>query len=274
MELMGLSDVFEAPKMQEVPTQVREAEILAERLNIPFEEAAIRVGLQTLPDAEKPPQDPIKVREALILADRLNIPFEEAATRVGLQTLPEPEIETGLPPGISANDITGVRKEFNALPEVKEYNAAAAQYQSLISVMEDIDNPAANVAAVFNFMKSLDPTSVVRTEEQGMVARESGPLREIGAMFNKLRSKGSLTPKDRADIVKAARSALLSRYERVLKVYDRYGRIATEQFRLDDPYLVIGDRPTEPEQPLYATDMPPVSPTPVRPPSPGWGVGR
>lgn len=60
--------------------------------------------------------------------------------------------------------ITGIRKEFAGLPEVKGFQEQVNAYGRIISSAED-PSAAGDLALIFNFMKLLDPGSVVRESE-------------------------------------------------------------------------------------------------------------
>lgn len=71
-------------------------------------------------------------------------------------------------------DESAIRREFNALPDVKEFNGVATSYDRLTRLVQSQNataapTPAADMAIIFSYMKMLDPTSVVREGEYATV---------------------------------------------------------------------------------------------------------
>ena len=158
--------------------------------------------------------------------------------------------EAALPPGVKHTDIASARTQYNTLPEVKAYNAGLVQYENLRNVLADVDNPAANVAAIFSFMKALDPTSVVRESEQGMVFQASGPAEQFASYMNQLFGRGRITEESAKNIREAAYAALMGSKVAARQQYDRYRELAVNQYGLKDPSWIVGGEfvsPTDPK---------------------------
>lgn len=157
--------------------------------------------------------------------------LEAAAKAADVLSPPEPkeyEQGKGVMEGFAFDRSTG---RFSIAPEVKSRLLTRPQGDLKMSDIRDINNdvtkltqnavgvregakalidigdsptPAQAVAAIFKFMKSLDPTSVVRQEEQGLVANASGPMEAFAGYINKLSGQGPLTPEVMRDIIKTA----------------------------------------------------------------------
>lgn len=75
-----------------------------------------------------------------------------------------------------------------------------------LAALESSGSAAAQLAAVFKFMKSLDPTSVVRESEQGLVYSAQGVAAQFAGKLNNLIGEGKLTKAGFRDIVETAES--------------------------------------------------------------------
>lgn len=90
-------------------------------------------------------------------------------------------------------------------PLVKETESIYSAAKSLES-LEKNASPASQLAAVFKFMKSLDPTSAVRETEQGMVYDAQGAAAGLAGRLNKLLGEGGLTKEGFRDVVSTAKT--------------------------------------------------------------------
>lgn len=91
-------------------------------------------------------------------------------------------------------DVTGLLKDTVAV------NKAAKSLRGL----KKSSSAASKLAAVFAFMKSLDPTSVVRESEQGQVYSAQGAASNIAGMINGILGEGKLTDAGFDDLVATA----------------------------------------------------------------------
>lgn len=73
------------------------------------------------------------------------------------------------------------------------FREAIAKHRQLIQAL-DINNPAGDIAAVFSFMKALDPTSVVRESEYQVVAGAGGIMDKIRQIEEKFSTGNFLPP--------------------------------------------------------------------------------
>lgn len=131
-------------------------------------------------------------------------------------------------PGGDRKSETDLRKEFNALPVVKEYNGvrnAFFRIQNLTNKKEV--TPQDDIALIFGYMKMLDPTSVVREGEFATAQNAAGIPDNIKNMWNKALSGNRLNPQQRNNIRGTARSIYLQQrdgYNQVAQEYRGYAK--------------------------------------------------
>jgi len=102
---------------------------------------------------------------------------------------------------LGVKDIQGINKDVTALTkDVGGITKAASTLESL----KDSSSPAAKLAAVFAFMKSIDPTSVVRESEQGQVYSAQGAAKQLTGKLNSLLGEGELSDDGFEDLVNTA----------------------------------------------------------------------
>jgi hypothetical protein len=85
---------------------------------------------------------------------------------------------------------------------------AADQYRTLVSAAEGARQgiPASQIALVFSYMKTLDPTSVVRESEYATAENARGVPESIRNQYNKVLDGSRLTPKQVDDFVNQGRT--------------------------------------------------------------------
>jgi len=103
----------------------------------------------------------------------------------------------------------------------KDVNGITKAAKSLAS-LKDRGTPAAQVAAVFQFMKSLDPTSTVRESELGMVYSAEGAAQGIANKLNQILGEGALSGTGFADIVSTANALANSAVDSSNDMVDKY----------------------------------------------------
>ena len=93
-------------------------------------------------------------------------------------------------------DVTGIIKSTVSIKRFAEE----------LEALEGVGTAAAKLGAVFKFMKSLDPTSVVRETEQGSVYAASGAASQLAGQLNSLLGEGKLSEAGFKDIVNTSKS--------------------------------------------------------------------
>jgi len=120
---------------------------------------------------------------------------------------------------LGVKDIQGINKDVTALTkDVGGITKAASTLESL----RDSSSPAAKLAAVFAFMKSIDPTSVVRESEQGQVYSAQGAAKQLTGKLNSLLGEGELSKEGFDDLVSTAYVMADSAIDSSAKEIDSY----------------------------------------------------
>lgn len=105
-----------------------------------------------------------------------------------------------LPP--RASDITNLRKEFNDLPEVKNYRSVVPIFNSAIKAP---DTRAGDIQFAYTIGKIFDPNSVVREGELKLVGDAATVLERFqGELRTLTEGKGRLTPATRRELLQTA----------------------------------------------------------------------
>lgn len=108
-----------------------------------------------------------------------------------------------------ATDEMGIRKEFTALPEVKNHVTIESQYQRLQKAMEETKTGGSKIAvdqALITILnKMLDPSSVVRESEYARTPQDMAFLSRLQGKIEKLRTGGAgLTNEEREAVFRMA----------------------------------------------------------------------
>lgn len=141
-----------------------------------------------------------------------------------------------------------LRKEYNALGEVKDFKSQTAAFASLQSAAQRAageKNGAADIALVFAFMKTLDPTSTVREGEFAAAARSGSFGDTIQNIVSKIESGEILTDEQRANFVETAARIYSGGRNTYRDTLDTYRGIAGDQ-GLDLTRTVPDYNPTAP----------------------------
>lgn len=106
-------------------------------------------------------------------------------------------------PKFDPKDVVTARKEFSSLPPVKQFSDQTSAYGRVIASVDD-PSPSGDLALIFNFMKVLDPGSVVREGEFATAQNAGGIDQRTRSLFNRVKSGERLTPEQRADFADRA----------------------------------------------------------------------
>ena len=154
------------------------------------------------------------------------------------------------------DSINKMRKEYNSLDEVKAFKPVRA---SFLKVKKSAEKPSAagDLALVFNYMKILDPGSVVRESEFKTASDATAWLQKneadgvaipapIAQAIRKLKDGTILTDTQRKDFVNIARKAASAQFAPVKDSYLQYKNIVDqmqlpEGLTLPDNYKIIED---------------------------------
>lgn len=116
-----------------------------------------------------------------------------------------------------------LRKEF--LQQSKDYQKVRDSYTRVIGSTRE-PSPAGDLSLIFNYMKMLDPGSVVRESEFATAAATGSYGQRIQASVQKVLSGERLSPKMRADFIEKASILLQGMQEQHSKREQNYSNIA------------------------------------------------
>lgn len=192
-------------------------------------------------------------------------------------------INAGNPLGLKPKDVftfeRNMRKDLEQYN--KEYSTQRIAYNNLKStLLQPNPSPAADIAGVFQFMKTLDPTSVVREGEFATAQNAAGVPERVRNFYNNIAHGNRLNPQQRREFVdqaaiqyRTSRDNLLVKERQAKQVADdsglNFGRI-----RLSDPKdkeyqdLLEGKAPEQSQQPAG------VSKYNFKPPAGGGKTGQ
>ncbi len=117
-----------------------------------------------------------------------------------------------------------LRKEWNALTKM---DTEAAQSYGRVKESAQLGTAKGDVALLINFVKVLDPGSVVRESEFATVAGAVGVPERLITAFTKAQDGQRLTPNARLEVVRAARRNLQPWIDNYADQYERYQGIVT-----------------------------------------------
>lgn len=103
---------------------------------------------------------------------------------------------------LTPKDIAGINDKVTALTKDTRMIYQAAKD---LEALKENSSAASKLAAVFKYMKALDPTSVVRETEQGQVYAASGAAAQLAGKLNGLIGEGQLTDKGFQDLVNTSK---------------------------------------------------------------------
>ena len=139
------------------------------------------------------------------------------------------------------NQYSNLADKYNATPQ---YRKIAEGVSSLLSLKKlGTENPNGrmgfnDVAMIFAFMKSLDPTSVVRESEYATAANAGvGVPEKIWKAYNRALNGEILLPQLRREIIRAARDSLLAKEPNLKRIRDSYITRGVKIYKFDKSSL-------------------------------------
>jgi len=121
---------------------------------------------------------------------------------------------------------------------VKDFVDVGFAYSRVVSSASDVSG-ASDLSLIFNFMKVLDPGSVVREGEFATAQNTGGVDQKIIGLYNRIREGDFLTPKQRADFLNVATRLYRGAEDQYKSIAEQYSNFAKEAGL--DPALVIPD---------------------------------
>lgn len=124
-----------------------------------------------------------------------------------------------------ASASTALRKEFDDLPEVKNYKQALPAYSAIVDATKR-NTPQADINLVYGIAKLYDPTSVVREGEYNTVANSPNIPDRIKGYAQYLAGGGKLTPAVKQQILQEATGRINSYEGEYVATRNNYSDIA------------------------------------------------
>ena len=125
------------------------------------------------------------------------------------------------------------RKEYNSLPQVKNAIVSETFYNDLSVIIAeqnrdngDFAEGPQDLAIMFNYMKMLDPDSVVREGEQVLLKDTKGIPEKVLTMFKKAQSGEFLDVNQRKQILAVTTKLMSQRVFTYTNTYNQYSKIA------------------------------------------------
>jgi len=169
----------------------------------------------------------------------MNLQQAEAEAELANQRkAPDPQVQIK-----NENDL---RKEFNSLPEVKDFNKVRTSYDKVVLAGEN-PSAAGDISMIFNYMKILDPGSVVREGEFATAQNAAGVPQRVVNQYNKIIKGERLSQDQRGDFMKQAQFAAKAQFKPVSEQMLRYEGVAQNMgLRFDQvlpaSFLTMGEQ--------------------------------
>ena len=132
------------------------------------------------------------------------------------------------PPLPDYKDLDAMRKEFNALKEVKDYKEVKTAYDKIKAAAQSA-TPAGDISLVFAYMKIVDPGSTVREGEFATAADAGSLPTKIVNIYNKILEGTRLSPEQRNDFLMRADELAKAQLEQAHLTANYYRGIADER---------------------------------------------
>jgi hypothetical protein len=159
-----------------------------------------------------------------------------ALAQLGIDREKAKQTDTGKP---RFGEVSSLRKEFNTESRpYKTINDALRNIEALGAKTNP--TPQDDQALIYQFVKAQDPTSVVRESEYANAANAIALTDRITSYAQRLQTGQKLTPTQRADMVRTARSLREEAMNQYRTLADSYESLATS-FNMD-PKSIVANR--------------------------------
>ena len=152
--------------------------------------------------------------------------------------------------GVSTTDVDKVRKEFNALPAVKQYHDVAIAVDKMKNAAK-VPSAAGDLSLIFAFMKTLDPTSTVREGEFANAQNATGVPERVLNEYNRVMSGERLNEAQRADFLTQADHFLAAHKSAYDAAAESYGGLATRRGMAPGDVVMGADAPAADPQAAF-----------------------
>lgn len=164
-------------------------------------------------------------------------------------------------PGLNAGGEDGfknentLRDEFNTLG--KSFRDVQDAYTRMVQATKD-PSAAGDMAAIFNYMKILDPGSTVREGEFATAQNATGVPGAIMNMYNRIISGERLNPEQRKDFVNQAKNLYDGQKQGYQRLKDGYKQLALRN-KLNPDNIIVDY--SAPEEAAPNVNLPPITKT-------------
>lgn len=137
-----------------------------------------------------------------------------------------------------------LRSDYNALPAVKEYRVAV---QALAASLKRGADGSGDTALIYDYVKALDPTSVVREAEVGMAASGASTVEAAAAKLKKefgIEGGGNLPPEVRNRLRREIITSVIPRVKQYNQMRGQFEELAKRNNF--DPYEIVGNHDADP----------------------------
>ncbi len=159
--------------------------------------------------------------EAKLINDRVLFVSQFGEKSPQVQALDEAVSATGAP---DLKDVRGIRQEFTKASG--DFVSVRDAFGKVLNAANN-PSPANDIALIFNFMKILDPTSVVREGEQATVSNARGVDETVRSLYNRVIAGEKLGPNQRLDLSSAAAGAFQAQLRFQISLEDQFRGVAT-----------------------------------------------
>jgi hypothetical protein len=146
--------------------------------------------------------------------------------RVGDRPRSAPAVQIGGLPAAVYSRAQTLASQFDSNPVVKQYNEAALRVANVDQILKSNWSGPGDMAVIFEFMRALDPTSVVRESEYATAAKTGNWFKGIYARFNGAFNPegGFLSDQVKQDFQKVLQGRINAASKQVKGIYDDFGR--------------------------------------------------
>lgn len=138
-----------------------------------------------------------------------------------------------------------LRKERSGLPVTKDTQSIATAYNKIQSAAAK-PTAAGDLSLIFNFMKMLDPGSVVREGEFATAQNAAGVPQRVANVYNQILKGQRLSPSQREDFLGQAQGAYNAQIDVQKKVDANFSKLASEA-GLDERQVIIDFSANQPK---------------------------
>lgn len=120
-----------------------------------------------------------------------------------------------------------IRNELQKQPQIQDFNKIESSFSRIQAAAKD-PSPSGDLALIFNFMKMLDPGSVVRESEFATAQNAAGVPERIRNAYNNVIEGTRLSPKQRLDFTARAEKLFDSQEKLTEKIEKQFTELARD----------------------------------------------